>query len=55
LAIGERGIDPESGVVGLLRKWVAAKRSSTRRYEISKHDAAVVLIMAAGWPDCLYI
>jgi hypothetical protein len=51
LAIPEDGIDPQSGVVGLLLEWVAeqSRKSTTTHYTMTRHDAVVVLELAAGW------
>jgi hypothetical protein len=51
LEIGEGGIDPDSGVVMRLLAWLAGKSrdSTTRRYEMTRHDAAVLLNLVAGW------
>ncbi len=52
LAVGEGGIGRDSGAVELLLEWVAerSRQSRTRHYEMSRHDAAVLLEMLAGWP-----
>jgi hypothetical protein len=51
LVIPDDGIDRQSGVVGLLLEWVAeqSRRSKTKQYTMTRHDAAVVLELAAGW------
>src|SRR6516225_9228543 len=55
LTIGENGIDREGSVVTKLLAWLARKsgRSTDVRYEMTRHDAAVLLEQLAGWPDCL--
>ncbi len=52
VTIGEGGIGRDSGVVGLLLEWVAerSRQSQTRQYDMSRHDAAVLLEQVAGWP-----
>jgi hypothetical protein len=52
LTIGEGGIDRDDAVVTRLLAWVARKaaRSPDTRYTMSRHDAAVLLNLAAGWP-----
>jgi hypothetical protein len=51
LAIGEGGIDRDDPVVTRLLAWVAREggRSPDTRYQMSRHDAAVLLELAAGW------
>ena len=52
-AVGEGGIDRDSSVVTRLLAWVAREcgRSPDARYDMSRHDAAVLLEHLAGWPD----
>jgi hypothetical protein len=52
LAIGEGGIDRDGPAVTRLLAWVAREggRSPDTRYAMSRHDAAVLLELAAGWP-----
>jgi hypothetical protein len=51
LQVPSDGIDRESKVVTRLLAWVALQSSQSpdTRYEMSRHDAAVVLELAAGW------
>jgi hypothetical protein len=51
LAIVEGGIDRQSNVVTRLLAWVAMQsgQSPDTRYEMSRHDGAVVLELAAAW------
>jgi hypothetical protein len=51
LEIGEGGIDRESKVVTRLLAWVGLQsgQSPDTQYEMTRHDAAVVLEMAANW------
>jgi hypothetical protein len=53
MAVGEGGIDRECQVVRRLLAWVAREsgRSPDTHYEMSRHDAAVLLEQLAGWPD----
>jgi hypothetical protein len=53
LKMGEGGIDRESRVVTRLLAWVAREsgRSPDLHFEMSRHDAAVLLEQLAGWPD----
>jgi hypothetical protein len=53
LMIGEGGIDRYSSIVTKLLVWVVREsgRSPDTHYEISRHDAAVLLEQMAGWPD----
>ena len=53
LRVGEGGIDRDSSVVTRLLAWVAREcgRSPDARYDMSRHDAAVLLELLAGWPD----
>jgi hypothetical protein len=50
LAIHGDGIDRQGGVVGLLLEWVTERNrlSLVKRYALARHDAAVVLELAAG-------
>jgi hypothetical protein len=50
LAIGEGGIDRNSTIVTRLLAWVAMQsgKSVDTRYEMSRHDAVIVLELAAG-------
>jgi hypothetical protein len=52
LTIGEDGIDRDGPAVTRLLAWVARKagRSPDTRYAMSRHDAAVLLELVAGWP-----
>jgi hypothetical protein len=52
MEIPDDGFDPESKVVTRLLAWIAMRsgESSEFQFEISRHDAAVVLNLAAGWP-----
>jgi hypothetical protein len=51
LAISEDGIERESKVVTRLLAWAALQsgQSADTRFEMSRHGAAVVLELAAGW------
>jgi hypothetical protein len=51
LQIPSDGIDVYDKVVTRLLAWVAMQsgQSPDTRYEMSRHDAAVVLELAAGW------
>jgi hypothetical protein len=53
MAVGEGGIDRDGPAVTKLLAWVAREsgRSLDTHYEMSRHDAAVLLELAAGWPD----
>jgi hypothetical protein len=53
LPIPSAGIDRESKIVTRLLAWVALQsgQSADTRYEISRHDAAVVLELAGGRAD----
>jgi hypothetical protein len=53
LRIGEGGLDREGSAVTRLLAWVAREsgRSPDVRYEMSRHDAAVLLEQLARWPD----
>ena len=53
LAIGEDGIDRDGRVVTRLLAWLARESGSCPevRYEMSRHDAAVLLECLAGWPE----
>jgi hypothetical protein len=53
MTIGEGGIERDSSVVTRLLAWVAREsgRSPDTHYEMSRHDAAVLLEHVAGWPD----
>jgi hypothetical protein len=53
LRVEEGGIDRDSAVVTRLLAWVAREsgRSPDVRYDMSQHDAAVLLEVLAGWPD----
>jgi hypothetical protein len=55
LEIGEGGIDRDSTIVTRLLAWGALQsgQSPDTRYEMSRHDAAVVLELAAGWDPLL--
>lgn len=52
IEIPDDGFDPESKVATRLLAWIAMQSgtSSEFRFEMSRHDAAVVLNLAAGWP-----
>jgi hypothetical protein len=53
LQIPSDGIDVDDKVVTRLLAWVAMQsgQSPDTRYEMSRHDAAVVLNQAAGLPN----
>jgi hypothetical protein len=53
MTIGEGGIERDSSIVTKLLTWVAREsgRSPDTGYEMSRHDAAVLLEQLAGWPD----
>jgi hypothetical protein len=55
LQIGDDGIDRQSSIVTKLLAWVAMQsgKSPDTRYEMSRHDAATVLELAAGWNPSL--
>jgi hypothetical protein len=57
LKVGEGGIDLDDPIVTRLLAWVAraSGRSKTVRYEMTRHDASVLLEQLAGYPDCLYV
>ena len=57
LTVGESGIDHDDSIVTRLLAWVAraSGRSKDKRYEMTRHDAAVLLEQLAGYPDCLYL
>jgi hypothetical protein len=50
-SIPDDGIDRDDKVVTKLLAWVAMQsgKSAEVRYEMSRHDAAVTLELAAGW------
>jgi hypothetical protein len=54
--VPEGGIDRDDAIVTKLLAWVAREsgRSKDARYEMTRHDAAVLLEQLAGWPDSLY-
>jgi hypothetical protein len=51
LKVGKDGIDRDDRVVTKLLAWLARKsgRSKDVRYEMTRHDAAVLLEHLAGW------
>jgi hypothetical protein len=51
MAIGEGGVDRDGPEVARLLAWVEQEdgRSADTRYTMSRHDAAVLLELAAGW------
>jgi hypothetical protein len=53
LKVGEGEIDRDGSAVTRLLAWLAREsgRSPNVRYEMSRHDAAVLLEQLAGWPD----
>jgi hypothetical protein len=53
MTIGEDGVDRDSVVVTRLLVWVVREsgRSPDTHFEMSRHDAAVLLEQFAGWPD----
>jgi hypothetical protein len=53
--VPEGGIDRDDPIVTKLLAWVAREsgRSKDARYEMTRHDAAVLLEQLAGWPDSL--
>jgi hypothetical protein len=53
MAGGEGGIGWESRIVTRLLAWVAREsgRSPDAHFEMSRHGAAVLLELLAGWPD----
>jgi hypothetical protein len=55
LAIGDDGIERDGAIVTKLLAWLAraSGRSTNTRFEMTRHDAAVLLEHLAGWPDCL--
>jgi hypothetical protein len=55
LQVGEGGIDRDDTIVTRLLAWVAREtgRSKDARFEMTRHDAAVLLEQLARWPDCL--
>jgi len=56
LTVGEGGIDRDDSIVTKLLAWLAREsgRSPDVRYEMPRHDAAVLLEQLAGYPDSLY-
>ena len=56
LQVGEGGIDLDDPIVTKLLERLAVKneRSTLVRYEMTRHDAAVLLEHLAGYPDCLF-
>jgi hypothetical protein len=54
VTVGDDGIDRDGPIVTRLLVWVAREsgRSKDARYEMTRHDAAVLLEQLAGWPDC---
>jgi hypothetical protein len=55
--VPEDGIDRDDPIVTRLLAWIAREsgRSADVRYEMTRHDAAVLLEQFAGWPDALYV
>jgi hypothetical protein len=55
--VEEGGIDRDDPIVTRLLAWVAREtgRSKDARYEMTRHDAAVLLEQLAGYPDSLYV
>jgi hypothetical protein len=55
LTIGECGIDRDGPAVTRLLAWLAREsgQSPDVRYGMSRHDAAVLLELLAGWPGRL--
>jgi hypothetical protein len=53
LKVGEGGIDRDGPAVTRLLAWLAREngQSPNVRYELSRHDAAALLELLAGWPD----
>jgi hypothetical protein len=51
LSVGTEGYDVDDKIVSRLLAWVALQsgQSTEYRYEMSRHDAAVVLNLTAGW------
>jgi hypothetical protein len=51
LQVGEGGIERDDPIVTKLLAWVAREsgRSKDVRYEMTRHDAAVLLELFAGW------
>jgi hypothetical protein len=49
--VQEGGIDRDDSIVTRLLAWVAREtgRSKDTRYEMTRHDAAVLLEQLAGW------
>jgi hypothetical protein len=56
LKVQEGGIDRDDPIVTKLLAWVAREsgRSKDARYDMTRHDAAVLLEQLAGYPDCLW-
>jgi hypothetical protein len=55
LPVGLQGYDVDDKIVTRLLAWVALQSGQSRefRFEMSRHDASVVLELAAGWDPLL--
>jgi hypothetical protein len=53
--VGPEGYDGDDKILTRLLSWVALQsgQSAEVRYEMSRHDASVVLNLAAGWEPLL--
>jgi len=57
LRVGEGGVDRDHPIVTKLLERLAEKneRSALVQYNMTRHDAAVVLEQLAGYPNCLFV
>jgi hypothetical protein len=56
LTLTADGIDRDDPIVTRLLAWVAREsgRSKDTRYDMTRNDAAVLLELLAGWPECVW-
>jgi hypothetical protein len=52
--VPDDGIDRDDPIVTKSRAWVAREGSKDKQYEMTRHDAAVLMEQLAGWPFSLY-